>query len=89
MALMEGKNPLARLRVRAMLSQREAAVRVGVTFQHLYDVEAGSRVPSEAMLESMAQVYASTLAETAAAFLAGWPKGRCMARVNRLKALTR
>jgi len=86
---MKGRNPLARLRTDAGLSQRAAAERFGITYQHLCDVECGKRLPGERLVESMAQVYGADVRTVARTVVRGWAAGRTAARLNELRGLAK
>lgn len=55
--ILEGSGPLARLRMRAGLTQVAAAVKLGITPQYLQRLEAGLHDPRTSLIPAISKVY--------------------------------
>ena len=55
--ILKGSGSLARLRIRARLTQAAAAAKLGVTLQHFQRLEQGLHDPRATVVEAMAKTY--------------------------------
>ena len=66
------RTPLGALRVKAGLSQRRAASRLGITYTYLSAIETGDRMPSSGLLGRLARLYRASRETVLDAAVAAW-----------------